>query len=189
MFVTLMYAYREGRSVNNHLRGIVNLTCEDPETAAIILETLTGAIAAHYQSGGSASARQQGREVVFEEVKEGKHDEVKAADAALVDRFGLSPRRLAGIPLILHQPLLQALSAEEPSCCITLEAIVSPDGRVTEDSVAVFSPTTNNANETRHHVFLYRRGALEEWFRSSGNTSNPATREAVNVARQVFRIG
>ncbi|GJP51860.1 hypothetical protein CLOM_g10989 [Closterium sp. NIES-68] len=97
-----------------------------------------------------------------------------------------------------HHAVLPELLAwfreHPPTCCISLEPLVSEDGRVCPDVVAVVQRTRKSPSSGNHtskqpklHAFLFRGNALFDWLAVSPQPLNPKTRATI-LPMDIYRL-
>lgn len=133
----------------------------------------------------------------------------------LLHDYKISPARLREIPTPLYPSLIRTLrDPERTNCVISLEDLVErPEGssgpvQIASNVVVLFqrsespgqssSAAENSSGDegthggsSRHpkfHAYLFSKEALDEWFSSSGTSTNPLTREDIDITTQYYRL-
>eukprot|EP00164_Ancoracysta_twista_P000616 GFYU01000817.1.p1 GENE.GFYU01000817.1~~GFYU01000817.1.p1 ORF type:complete len:445 (+),score=90.61 GFYU01000817.1:47-1381(+) len=120
-------------------------------------------------------------------------------DRVLREEFGVSGTVVESLPQNTRHALALSLACEDgdpPMCSITLDPLLSSDGRVMPDVVALVStlqsapqPGPSSASGPQSpdvHVFLYNGTALRQWTAGGGRT-NPSTGETLTDS-VIYRI-
>lgn len=128
-------------------------------------------------------------------------EDVKAAQA-LFHHFAIEAAYVAAMPPKVRKAVLAALNggmefpsqlqswvllakqSSPPICCITLEPLLSKDGIIATDVVAVIQRSNTIGKE---HAFLYRGRALYDWLGQSAVPRNPETRSLVRPT-DIYRL-
>jgi len=152
------------------------------------------------------AAKRYQEEKAQREAKDADDEETRRCDLQLALEFQIRRDTLRRIPNKYKPALIEALR-NSPTCCISLEELVTDTGRpiqLESNSLQTEHKMVNIPTQKRLaasgvvaifddsgrqvHAYLFSKRAIDEWFAVSSRRTNPLTRGDINMQTQYFEL-